>query len=375
MVDKLRQRSTEHHKSGPRRQRECAGQTQHRENQAAHGGGVSLGVGTGDFRHQQAGQRPQHRKRKEQQRQRHPFQAAVLGHGLGAAAGAERQRVGNQAALGRLQGAGQQAAALDRPKNIVEFLAGVGVQRGTWAGRKFRRAGGKRQHDAAGNALADRVAQQHGGAAVPRAPLGQHPQPRHGNSHPHQLLDELRCDIGLHPPRSQKAPPHRSGHRHKRQAGGQNQQRGLGADIVQQVPCARPGQHGLRHHGCCAEAQCREAQPTQRLSHAAAPGQALGRQPRRRHVDARRGEGHKHHVQRQNQLVQAHALAAQVGCQHDPETHAQRPQHQPRPGEQRCVLQIGLAFAHTPPPSPADGYAGIGRGMPCAGHWHMVKWK
>ena len=94
---------------------------------------------------------------------------------------------------------------------------------------------------AAGNALADRVAQQHGGAAVPRAPLGQRPQPRHGNSHPHQLLDELRCDIGLHPPRSQKAPPHRSGHRHKRQAGGQNQQRGLGADIVQQIPCTRPG--------------------------------------------------------------------------------------------------------------------------------------
>ena len=74
------------------------------------------------------------------------------------------------------------------------------------------------------------------------------------------------------------------------------------------------------------------------LGHAAAAGQALRRQPRRRHIDARRGERDKHHVQRQNQLVKTHALAAQIRRQHDPEPHAQRPQHQPRPGEQRRIV-------------------------------------
>ena len=295
-------------------------------------------MGAGDFGHQQTGQRPQHRKREKQQRQRHALQAAVLGHGLGAAAGVERQRVGDQAAFRRLQGAGQQAASLDGPQDVVQLLAGVGVQRRAGPGCKFRRAGGKSQHNAAGDALADRVAQQHGGAAVPCAPLCQRPQPRRGDGHPHQLFDELRRDVRLHPPRGQKAPPHRARHGHKRQTGGQNQQRALGPDVVQQVPCAGRGQHALRQHGRCAEAQRRDAQPAQGLGHAAAAGQALRRQPRRRHIDARRGERDKHHVQRQNQLVKTHALAAQIRRQYDSEPHAQRPQHQPRPGEQRCIV-------------------------------------
>ena len=65
------QRRAEQHKPDPRRQRERAGHAQHRKNQAAHGGGVALCVGAGDLGHQQAGQRPQHRKREKQQRERH----------------------------------------------------------------------------------------------------------------------------------------------------------------------------------------------------------------------------------------------------------------------------------------------------------------
>ncbi|MCO7109690.1 hypothetical protein NIA69_11700 [Gemmiger formicilis] len=138
--------------------------------------------------------------------------------------------------------------------------------------------------------------------------------------------------------RAAKSTPHRARHGHKRQTGGQNQQRGLGPDVVQQIPRARPGKYALGQHGRRAEAQRRDAQPAQGLGHAAAAGQALRRQPRRRHIDARRGERDKHHVQRQNQLVKTHALAAQIRRQHDSEPHAQRPQHQPRPGEQRRIV-------------------------------------
>ena len=216
-------------------------------------------MGAGDLRHQQAGQGGQHRKRKKQQRQRHPLERTVLRHRRSAAAGIEGERIRDQAALGSLQGAGQQAAALDRPEDAVQLPRGVGMQRGAGAGRKLRCAGCKGQHDAAGDPLADRVAQHDGCAAVACTPLRQQAQPRRCHRHPHKLLNKLRCDVGLHPPRRQKAPSHRPRYRHKRQTRCQNQQRRLGTDVMQQIPRAGACQHGLRSHGRRAKAQRRAA--------------------------------------------------------------------------------------------------------------------
>ena len=81
-------------------------------------------------------------------------------------------------------------------------------------------------------------------------------------------------------------------------------------------------------------------------------------------MDARRGKGDEHHVKRQNQLVQPHPLTAEGRCHYDPEPHTQQPQHQPRPGKQRRIVQIIPAVVHTPPPSPADGYAKGAAGIP-----------
>ena len=321
-------------------------------------------MGAGDLRHQQTGQGGQHRKRKKQQRQRHPLERTVLRHRRSAAAGIEGERIRDQAALGSLQGAGQQAAALDRPKDAVQLPRGVGVQRGAGAGRKFRCSGSKKQHNTAGDPLADCVAQHDSRAAVACTPLRQQAQPRRCHRHPHKLLNKLRCDVGLHPPRRQKAPPHRPRHCHKRQARCQNQQRRLGTDVMQQIPRAGACQHGLRCHGRRAKAQRRAAQPAQRLRHTTAAGQTLGCQTRRGHMDARRGKGDEHHVKRQNQLVQPHPLTAEGRCHYDPEPHAQQPQHQPRPGKQRRIVQIIPAVVHTPPPSPADGYAEGAAGIP-----------
>ena len=195
---------------------------------------------------------------------------------------------------------------------------------------------------------------------------------RYHNRHQHKEQCQLRADGERHDERTQ----------HNERAAQQQTQRQVyavlhlidvtghtrnqrrGADTVQLAVAQRIDMAVQILSQGRAEAQRRDAQPAQGLGHAAAAGQALRRQPRRRHIDARRGERDKHHVQRQNQLVKTHALAAQIRRQHDSEPHAQRPQHQPRPGKQRRIVQIIPAVVHTPPPSPADGYAEGAAGIP-----------
>ena len=238
----------------------------------------------------------------------YPF-AAVLGHGLGAAARVNRQCVGDQACF---------------PPPAGRWPAGGCPRRATGC-RTAPLAGWQRAHRAVvqipacvrqkasimpQETPADRVAQQHGGAAVARAPLRQHPQTRRGDGHPHQLFDELRRDVLAAPAARPKAP---------RTAPDTAINGRLGAKISSAVSartsCSRYCAHGpantlLGQHGRRAEAQRRDAQPAQGSRLLLPRARALRRQPRRRHIDARRGERDKHHVQRQNQLVKTHAFTA-----------------------------------------------------------------
>ena len=135
--EQLRQLRSQRHKPRARRQRKHGGQPQYPRDEPPGGRAVAAGVGAGDFRHHQAGQRRQHRKREKQQRQRHALEVAVLRQRGRAAAGVERERQRNETAFGRLQCAGQQAVALHRPQDGVQFPPGVGVQRFAGAAGKL----------------------------------------------------------------------------------------------------------------------------------------------------------------------------------------------------------------------------------------------
>ena len=88
----------------------------------------------------------------------------------------------------------------------------------------------------------------------------------------------------------------RPGRRNKRQAGGQRTQPQLRAGIMQGKAGQRVRQRQLRQHGGGAQYGrcCRKA--AQRRGHAAPTGQALRTQPCGRHIDARRSQRNKHHI-------------------------------------------------------------------------------
>ena len=96
----------------------------------------------------------------------------------------------------------------------------------------------------------------------------------------------------------------------------------------------------LGRHGDKAQRPRRDHQSRNGAGHAAAPGKALGGQAGGGNVHARRRQGHEHHIHRQDELIQAHALAADAGRHKHPESHAQHPQHQPGHGKDRRIFQI-----------------------------------
>lgn len=80
-------------------------------------------MGLGDLRHQEDGQTPQQPEGKGQQGQGHPFQVSVLGHSLGAPAGAlqiDRKAGRDQHILGGVEGTGETSPALHRPEDVPE---------------------------------------------------------------------------------------------------------------------------------------------------------------------------------------------------------------------------------------------------------------
>lgn len=103
----------------------------------------------------------------------------------------------------------------------------------------------------------------------------------------------------------------------------------------------RFGQRHLCQHGQRAETgRCADQSP-QGGCHSPSPGQTLRCQFGGGHIDPRRGQRGKYRIHRQNQLVQAHAFAAQPSRNIHAEHHAQHPQGKPRRCEQHRVFQIG----------------------------------
>ena len=202
----------------------------------------------------------------------------------------------NQIAFPCLQNAGHQPAAGHGQHNFPQLPAGIAAGRviGAWAEARF--LPGKQRHNAAGDRLADSIADEHRTASVSRAPVGQLYQRQCGHGHPHGLLHQLGNDIRFHPSPRQKAPPQRPGRRNKRQAGGQRTQPQLRAGIMQSKAGQRVRQRQLRQHGGGAQYGrcCRKA--AQRRGHAAPTGQALRTQPCGCHIDARRSQRNKHHI-------------------------------------------------------------------------------
>ena len=160
------------------------------------------------FRHQQTGKGSQYRKWKEEQRQRHPLEVAVLGHGHCTAAGIQRKGQRDQAAFHCLQTAGQQAASLHRQNDFIQFLPGIGMQRFLPAAVRIPGCGPQTAASDRRKTPSDTVLPSTtSGTSVTGAPLCHNTQPRHSYRHAHQLFDQLGHHVGGNPPGGQKTPP------------------------------------------------------------------------------------------------------------------------------------------------------------------------
>ena len=299
-------------------------------------------MGTGDLRHQESRHGRQHRKRKEDQRQRHPLQCPVLGHGFAPLPKVEGQAHRDQAAFHRLQDADQQPVAAHRQRDRPQFPPGKPLYRVGRPRPERRFPPGKAGHQQAGTGFADRVADEDCRTGVSGPPAGQQRKGHRRHQHPHRLLRQLRQDVRPHPPPGQEAPPQCPRHRQERQAGRQDPQPQFGAHVVQRPAGNDRGQGKLGQHRRRSQAGCRPHQPPQGLGHPPAAGQALGRQPGGRHIDAGGRKSDEHPVHRQDQLVQPHPLAAQIPRNVHAEGHSQQPQDKPARREQHRVFQIQL---------------------------------
>ena len=329
-------------------------------------------MGLGDLGHQQDGKAPQQSEGKSQQRQGHPLEAAVLGHGFGTPAGKlqiDCQTGRHQHILCGVESTGETAASLHRPENVPEALS-----------RLLRAAGRPRTEAAAGlftvkkchqpgaDGLADRRCPQHCRAApanVPAEDVGPL-QRKVDDADADGLLGQLAQDVWLHlPPGDEKAPQYRR-HRHPRQAQRRDTQRPRCPDIAQPPFCGKARQPELRR-------QRQHAQPGPRQQETVkhppglrrAAGQLFGHQAGGRHRDARRRQRDEERVDRQHQLVQSHPLAAQSVRQPDAEPHARQTEQDVRPGHQGCVFQIALPHS-APLPFPSVSFY---RYVSCSGKY------
>ena len=168
MVERLGQRTAQHPEHRPGQGGEIPGQPQHPVNEGLQAGRLAPDVGLRDLRHQQDGEAAQQAKRKRQQGQRHPFQAAILGHGGVASALSPQckgKAGGHQHVLRRVQGAGKAPPALHRPQDVPEPSGRVTGAPGLFPGKA---APGlpvvEQEHHTGRDCLAQGRGRQHRGA-------------------------------------------------------------------------------------------------------------------------------------------------------------------------------------------------------------------
>ena len=356
LVQQLCRRAAPHPEQCPGQRGEVAGEPQHPVQKRVEPFCLAQNVRLGDLRHQQHRKAAQQPEGKGKQRQGHAFQLTILLQCRAAPARPgqiDRKAGGHQHVLSRVQGAGQCPAAFHRPQDVPQAAARVGRADGLLPGKA---APGflpvKQQHQHGRNRLAGCRGSQHQRAAQPhicpcRAGEGQHHQ-----RNAHRLLGQLAEHIGRHPPPGQKKAAQHRRHRHP----GHAQCRGLqctGGAYITQPPFCRKASRGQ----LCRSCRKPQRQPGRQQAPQHPPGAAavfrraelLRHEPRCRHRHTRRGQRDEQRIHRQNQLIQAHALAAQRVCQPDAQAEPCQPQHHIRSGEQCRILQIALP--HGAPPA------------------------
>ena len=337
----------------PRQRGEVARQPQHSVDEGGEPFFLAPDVGLGDLRHEQNGKAAQQAKGKGEQRQGHPLQAAVLGHGSRPPAllpQVERKAGRDEKIFCRVEGAGKAPPALHGPEDLPQPTSGVGGAGGSYAAKAAPGFPEIERPDPQGRKdLTEGGSGQNGGTLGPVVqPLAAAPLQQDADDPDAQgLLGQLAHHVGGHPPPGdEKAPQHRRDG-HPRQAKGGEPQCRSGPRIPQPPPGGRARQPKLRRPRKCAQRRTGPKQP-----HQHPPGggtvrdlpcaQLFGHEAGGRNGHARRGQRDKKGVDRQHQLIQPHALPAQRLRQIDAQPHPGQPQHHVRPGHKGCIFQVAL---------------------------------